>query len=401
MIYARPTRVFRRAVSVHAPPLSQSIGPHRINPQNGALALQIAELEVATERMDYEAECFLSRAAIVIPTYNAARHWPDLHRGLELQGVSRDQVLVIDSSSTDNTRQLVRAAGYRLQRIPSASFRHGTTRQMAAEHCGDAEFLVYLTQDAVAARPNCIEDLLSAFRDPTVGAAYGRQVPRKGSCPIEYHARRFNYPDRSEVRDFESRKHLGIRAAFFSNSFAAYRNTAFKQVGGFPCNTIVSEEISVVAQMLMAGWKVAYEAKAEVVHSHRFSLREESSRYFDIGVHHHRERQIMDHFGRAEGEGIAFVKSELNYLWNVRRRSIPLACLRNLNKWVSYHLGRNERMLPLSFKRALSAQSNFWTDEVPWSRAKTSWAGFRGLRRADDGSKTALRNDNVTEAAGQ
>jgi hypothetical protein len=75
--------------------------------------------------------------------------------------------------------------------------------------------------------------------------------------------------------------------------------------------------------------------------------------------------------------------------------------LRNLNKWISYHLGRNERMLPLSFKRALSAQANFWADEVPWKRAKKSWSGVRGLRRSDDVSKTTLRQDSISEAAGQ
>jgi rhamnosyltransferase len=312
--------------------------------------------------------CLLARAAIVIPTFNASRHWQDLQRGLEAQGVSKDQVLIVDSSSTDDTCQLVRDAGYRLESIPSASFRHGATRQMAAERCGDAEFLVYLTQDAVLAGPRSIEELLSAFTDPLVGAAYGRQLPRPNSNPIEFHARSFNYPAHSAVRDFASREHLGIRAAFFSNSFAAYRATAFKQVGGFPRNTIVSEEISVVVQMLMAGWRIAYQAEAMVIHSHSFNLRQEFARYFDIGVHHHRELQIMDHFGRAEGEGLAFAKSELKFLWSVSRAYIPLALLRNLNKWVGYQFGRHESMLPLSLKERISAQPNFWNDELKVGR---------------------------------
>jgi rhamnosyltransferase len=329
-----------------------------------------AELQLTPEKIACDPERWLPRAAIVIPTFNASRYWCELHAGLEAQRVSRDQVLVIDSSSTDNTRDLVRAAGYRLEIIPSASFRHGATRQLAAEHFDDAEFLVYLTQDAFLASPESIETLLSAFKDPLVGAAYGRQLPREQSDSIEYHARRFNYPDRSEVRDFACRERLGIRAAFFSNSFAAYRNSALKEVGGFPCNTIVSEEVSVVAQMLMAGWKSAYQAEAEVVHSHSFSLSQEFARYFDIGVHHYRERHVMDHFGRAEGEGLAFVKSEFRFLWSTDRWSIPRAFLRNLNKWGSYHLGRKERMLPLWFKKALSAQPNFWIDEVGWRRRK-------------------------------
>ncbi len=340
-----------------------------------------AESQIDQVNRASDAEPMLPRAAILIPTFNAGRYWSELHAGLEAQGVSTDQVLVIDSSSTDNTRELVRAAGYRLECVPSASFRHGATRQMAAEHFKEAEFLVYLTQDAILAKPDSIEHLLSAFRDPNIGAAYGRQLPRQHSDPIEHHARSFNYPDRSEVRDFTCRERLGIRAAFFSNSFAAYRNTAFKQVGGFSCNTIVSEEVSVVAQMLIAGWKIGYQAKAEVFHSHSFSLRQEFARYFDIGVHHQRERHIMDLFGSAESEGLAFIRSEFRFLWSVDRRRIPLAFVRNLNKWLSYHVGRNERMLPLCVKKAISAQPNFWNDEVHWQGSRKPRFGYQNLGR--------------------
>jgi rhamnosyltransferase len=359
------------------------------------------ELEATTESGAGGTERLLRRAAIVIPTFNASRHWLDLHRGLEAQGISKDQVLVIDSSSADNTCELVRAAGYRLMSIPSVSFRHGATRQMAAEHCEDAEFLVYLTQDAVAEDPNCMENLLSAFRDPLVGAAYGRQLPRKDSGPIEYHARWFNYPDRSEVRDFASRKRLGIRTAFFSNSFAAYRSTAFKKVGGFPRNTLIAEDISVAARMLMAGWKIAYQADAKVIHSHNFNLRQEFSRYFDIGVHHHRERKNMAYFGRAEGEGLSFVKSEFQFLWRERRQYIPLAFLHNLNKLVSYHLGRKERMLPRTLKKKLSAQSNFWSDELPCRNPRTLMPGDQCFRRVGcDITDVAQQHENFMSAAG-
>jgi len=307
---------------------------------------------------------YLSRASIIIPTFNAASYWSDLHCSLERQGVAREQVLVIDSTSQDNTRKLVEDAGYQLLQISPRSFRHGATRQMAAEMMPQAEFLVYLTQDAIPIGTQSIENLLRPFADSAVGATYGRQVPRNGSDPIERHARLFNYPNRSEIRDFACRHRLGIRAAFFSNSFAAYRSTAFRQVGGFSRNSIVSEEVSVVGQMLMAGWKIAYEAEAQVYHSHRLSLKQEFSRYFDIGVHHHRERHIMDCFGRAEGEGLAFVKSELRFLWKVQPSRIPVAMLRNFNKWIGYRLGRKEASLPMAFKRAVSAQPNFWVDNA-------------------------------------
>src|SRR5450755_2705939 len=139
----------------------------------------------------------LARAAILIPTHNASQYWERLHRSFQRQGVSSSQVLVIDSSSSDNTAELVRHAGYRLETIPKERFGHGSTRQFAAECLPNADFLVYLTQDAIPCGADAFERLLQAFADPHVGAAYGRQLPREEAGPIERHARLFNYPETS------------------------------------------------------------------------------------------------------------------------------------------------------------------------------------------------------------
>ncbi len=309
-------------------------------------------------------------AAIVIPTYNGGRHWRDLHAALEREGVAKERVLVIDSSSTDNTCALVRRAGYPLKKIRKEQFRHGATRQMAADSLPWAEVLIFLTQDALPFGNTPIHTLLQAFEDPQIGAVYGRQLPRPQAGSIERHARLFNYPATSDVRNFESRTRLGIRAAFFSNSFAAYRRCAFDEVGGFPKDTIVSEEVTVAARMLMAGWKIGYQAEATVVHSHAFTVRQEFSRYFDIGVHHGREKWLTEAFGRAGNEGRAFVLSELRYLLRTNPTTIPLAALRSGTKWIGYQLGRKEKRLPLAVKGMLSGQQGFWQDD--WNETASS-----------------------------
>ena len=309
-------------------------------------------------------------AAIVIPTYNGSRYWQGLHAALEREGVAKDRVLVIDSSSTDDTCALVRRAGYSLKKVPKEQFRHGATRQMAADALPWAEVLIFLTQDALPCGHTPIHVLLQAFEDPQIGAAYGRQLPRKVAGPIERHARLFNYPAASDVRSLESRTRLGIKAAFFSNSFAAYRRCAFDEVGGFPKDTIVSEEVTVAARMLMGGWKVGYQAEATVIHSHALTVRQEFSRYFDIGVHHGREKWLMEAFGHAGSEGRAFVLSELRYLLRTNPALIPVAVLRTGTKWMGYQLGRKEQLLPVVMKGALSGQPSFWQDD--WEETSSS-----------------------------
>jgi len=305
----------------------------------------------------------LRKTAVVIPTYNASQHWNQLHSSLQQQGLSEEQVLIVDSSSSDNTRKLARRAGYRLKQIPKESFRHGATRQMAAESLSWAEVLVYMTQDAVPSGENSVKKLVSSFNDPEVGAAYGRQLPRTQAGPIECHARLFNYPDASDLRTFSSGNRLGIKAAFISNSFAAYRRSALLEVGGFPRNTIVSEEVTVAARMLIANWKVAYQADATVIHSHPLTVKQEFSRYFDIGVHHGRAKWLLHAFGGAGEEGRTFVMSQMRYLAKAKPSDIPVAAFRNLSKWCSYQLGLHERFLPVVVKEALSGYPYFWEEE--------------------------------------
>jgi rhamnosyltransferase len=248
---------------------------------------------------------------------------------------------------------------------------------MAASRMRWAETIVFMTQDAIP-QDNAILNLVAAFADPKVGAAYGRQLPRTEANAIEAHARFFNYPTVSHKRNFESRQALGFRATYFSNSFAAYRRTALEQVGGFP-NVIVSEDVSVVARMLIAGWDVAYQADAEVVHSHHMGLRGEFTRYFDIAVHHSREDWILKQFGHVGGEGTLFLLSELRYLLTHSPQLVPMATMKNATKWLGYQTGLREKYLPLWSKRMLSAQKSFWKRPAPISLVD-SRSSARGTR---------------------
>jgi len=306
----------------------------------------------------------LSRVAVVIPTCNAAQYWEALRAALDNQGISAEQILIVDSSSSDGTRALAQSAGYNVMRVERGEFDHGGTRRLASESLPWADALIYLTQDAVPAS-NAFRTLHQAFSNPRVGTAYGRQLPRAGACPIERHARLFNYPSVSAIHTYSSREQLGIKAAFTSDSFAAYRCSALREVGGFPKKSIVGEESIVACRLLIAGWEIAYVADATVVHSHAFGLRKEFARYFDIGVHHARESWILEHFGKADEEGKRFLRSEFSYLLAEDARLIPVALLRTLLKLFAYQIGRREGYVPLAIKTRLSGQRTFWSQARP------------------------------------
>jgi rhamnosyltransferase len=298
--------------------------------------------------------------AIIVPTLNAAGQWARWVQGMRMQTLIPEVVLVIDSSSTDGTGDLAQAEGYHVYRIDRKDFNHGRTRQVAIELLDGIDIAVFLTQDAILMYPDSIRHIVASFELDDVGAAYGRQLPRREAGPIEAHARLFNYPTESRYQSESDIPRQGLKAAFISNSFSAYRVAALKEVSGFPASVIVSEDMHVAARMILAGWKVHYNAAAVVEHSHSYSPYQEFQRYFDVGTFHAREHWVIRHFGAPGGEGIRFVLSEWRHLGARYFYLYPSSILRTAMKLAGYRLGLLESKWPLEFKRAVSMQKSFW-----------------------------------------
>jgi len=276
---------------------------------------------------------------VCIPTLNARSTWTDFSAALRSQSAKPDEIVVLDSESDDGTAELAERDGFRVVRIARRDFRHGATRQMAVDTSADADILVYLTQDALLASRDAISILLRAFENPKVGAAYGRQLPRKGARLIEIHARLFNYPPVSGLRSAESITTLGFKAIFFSNSFGAYRRHALQAVGGFPLDVNFGEDTVVAARLISEGWEIAYVAEAQVFHSHDYTCQEEFRRYKRVGALHAGHPWLVREFGGTSGEGLRFVKSEMRFLAKSAPPLIPSAILRTICKFLGYRLG--------------------------------------------------------------
>jgi len=297
--------------------------------------------------------------AVIVPTWNAECHWPRFAPAL-LACAPPSRVVIVDSESTDRTPELAKRDGFRILSCPQREFNHGGTRQWATQFTGDAEIVVFMTQDAILAGPDALQRLLTAFDDPDVAAAFGRQLARPGAGPIEVHGRAFNYPAESNIRSLASRETMRFKAIFLSNSFAAYRRTALDAVGGFPTNVILGEDTVTAAHLLLRGWKIYYVADAAVYHSHDYSAWQEFQRYFDTGVLHSRERWLHEEFGKTGDEGKRFLRSELAYLWKTRPSAIPSALMRTAAKLAGYRLGSLESRLAVPLKKRLSMHKSFW-----------------------------------------
>ncbi|HBT2267733.1 TPA: glycosyltransferase family 2 protein, partial [Klebsiella pneumoniae subsp. pneumoniae] len=218
----------------------------------------------------------------------------------------------------------------------------------------------FLTQDAIP-EDGFIDNIISVFKNEKVACAYGRQLPHFSANPLAQHARAFNYPNKSYVCGKNNVSALGLKSVFMSNSFSAYRLSAFKELEGFPSNTILCEDMFYAAKAILAGYQVAYAADAVVRHSHNYKPLEEFKRYFDIGVFHAQEKWIREKIGGAGGEGKKFILSEMKFLVKNAPLWIPLACINNCMKFFGYKLGQNYASIPLKLVRMLSMHKRYWS----------------------------------------
>ncbi len=298
---------------------------------------------------------------LFIPTLNAGSIWPKVLDSILSQSYPIKHVVIIDSGSSDGTLEAASGEGFDFIHIDKASFDHGGTRQLGVEQFPDADIFVFLTQDAILADSHAIGIMVDAFqKNPSIGMAYGRQLPHLNAKVLESHARLFNYPSKSQIRGLEDAPRYGIKTISCSNSFAAYRKEAFFEANGFPSGTILGEDVLIAGSMLLKGWKMAYLSESKVYHSHDYSALEEFKRYFDIGVFHADNPWIFQHFGRAESEGMKYLKSELSYVWNNKPLLIPKTFASLFAKWLGYKFGLNHRYLPLIPKKSFSMHKGYW-----------------------------------------
>ncbi len=298
--------------------------------------------------------------AVIVLTRNAGALWPKWIAGIKQQSVRAGRYLVMDSSSTDGTPECAIEAGLDVYSLPAEQFNHGGTRQLAAELCSDARYLVYLTQDALLENPNSLASLLQQFDHPEVAMAYGRHVPHAEASLLEQHARSFTYPDTAVIRSKQDLQQIGFRAAFSSDVYAAYRAAALRSIGGFPEHIIVSEDSYVSARLLMAGWKTVYSAVSEVRHSHHYSLLQTFRRYFDVGVFHASEAALLRGIGKPDKEAWVYVRSLIAYLSARRKHLLPLAAVQTLVKLLGFRLGKRYERLPALVCRHISLQGAYW-----------------------------------------
>ncbi|MGI1690922.1 glycosyltransferase family 2 protein [Thermoanaerobacter uzonensis] len=300
----------------------------------------------------------MMKISVIIPTLNCEKTIGELLKRLKSQTQKADEIIVVDSESNDRTVEIAEKEGAKVIKIARREFAHGSTRNLAVENArGDV--VIFLTQDALPYDEYLIENITKPLEKEDIVAAYGRQIIDEKAIPTEIFARSFNYPEKGIIKSKENIKELGVKAFFFSNVCSAIKKKEFEQVGKFPLKIIMNEDMIIASKFILKGYKIAYVPEAKVIHYHNYSLIEQFKRNFDIGVFFSENEWILQ-YGKAEKEGIKYLKEEVKFLWQKNKLWIAYAILEDISRYSGYRLGLMHKYLPKSVKLNLSMNKNYW-----------------------------------------
>ena len=297
---------------------------------------------------------------VLIPVYRPDGKLTELLKRLKMQNYPIHRVILMNTEEKHFPAELTgiwdRVEVYHLAK---EEFDHGGTRDRGVR-MSTADLVVCMTQDAMPADETLIEELVKPFDDPEVWAAYARQLPNEDCREVEKYTRSFNYPEQSMVKTKEDLDRLGIKTFFCSNVCAAWRREKYLELGGFVKHTIFNEDMILAGTMIKQGGKIAYCAKAKVIHSHNYSAFQQFHRNFDLAVS---QTMYPEVFGgiRSESEGVKLVKKSLSYCIKIGKPWLMIQVVtQSAGKFLGYKMGQQYRSLPMWLILRCTMSPSFW-----------------------------------------
>ncbi len=305
---------------------------------------------------------------IIIPLYKPDKTLFRLLDQLKRQTLPVHRIILMNTEEKYferliyGTRFTERYRNVEVYHLSKREFDHGKTRHIGVKK-SQAEIFVMMTQDAMPQDEYLLEKLTAHLlqkEEPRIAVAYARQLPRESSGVLERFTRQFNYPEESRIKSAQDLKELGIKTYFCSNVCAAYARDLYEELGGFVRHTIFNEDMIYAAKAVTAGYRIAYEAQAQVVHSHNYTNLQQLRRNFDLGVSQAEHPEIFSGTP-SEAEGGKLLKEATVYLCRSRnKRKLPHFYMQCICKYMGYLMGKHYRLLPRWLILKLTASREYW-----------------------------------------
>jgi glycosyltransferase involved in cell wall biosynthesis len=245
---------------------------------------------------------------VVIRCLNEEEHIGRLLTGLNLQQRRPDQIIVVDSGSTDATLGIARRYDVTIVRIEPEAFSFGRALNLGCE-AANGDHIVLMSAHVYPVYDSHLDLLCAPFEDDEVVLTYGRQTGDHRTQFSEARVMAQWFPEKSAARQSHP---------FCNNANAAIRRAHWLTQ---PYDETLTglEDLDWARRAQAAGWAVSYVAEAPVVHVHEETWSAVLNRYRReaiaynriVGAGHHALESMwlavsntLKDYGSATKEGV-------------------------------------------------------------------------------------------------
>jgi glycosyltransferase involved in cell wall biosynthesis len=201
--------------------------------------------------------------SIVIRTKNEGQHLATVLEAIARQEHPCQEVIVVDSGSTDATLLIAEEFEARITVIEPRSFTYGYALNVGVA-ASQGDMVAFLSGHAPPCDGRWLGCLTEPLSDSRVAGCYGRQVPLTDCHAWDRLNLERYYGDRPRIQSDDP---------FFSNANAAIRRDVWERLP-FREDLPGSEDHAWAAAAQDAGYHIVYEPRAAVRHSHDEGLRQ-------------------------------------------------------------------------------------------------------------------------------
>ncbi len=220
-------------------------------------------------------------ASIIIPTYNGGELLRRTLKAIYTQQTRKSfEVVIVDSGSKPDTKQILQEFSIELIEIDNSEFNHGLTRDLAAEHAS-GEFLLFINQDAEPGDAKWLDLMLQPMiENPAIAAVQGGIKERNDMQRFFWDSCGETFYFTSESKNWIGRYHnMG-----FSTVNCAVRRSTWQQ---HPFGKMdIFEDKGFQAQVHHQGHEIVY-ADGFVYHTHDYNFSQLRRRCIDEGYGWH------------------------------------------------------------------------------------------------------------------
>jgi glycosyltransferase involved in cell wall biosynthesis len=208
------------------------------------------------------------QVSAIIRACNEGQHIGRLLEGFEQQTVKLDEIILVDSGSTDDTVEIAEAAGCKIVHIAKSEFSFGRALNMGCA-AASGDILLFASAHVYPVYNTYVEHIVSSFDHHGVAIAYGRQVGDERTKFSE---------SRVMLKWFPNQNIWDQDHPFSNNANAAVLRSLWEQS---PYDETLTglEDLDFAKKALAKGYKIGYVADAPVIHVHEETWSRIRNRY--------------------------------------------------------------------------------------------------------------------------